>query len=216
MRIHELTLPSTQLEAQFEMYSNRLGFACEWVDRGRMRVKCGATSLNFVRAQRQFYFHYCFLVPTGSVESICRFLDDRDFQSLLFKGQRTVQFSNGRSVYYYDADQNIAEFIERPMLNVPVKPDFDVADVLRINEIGIPAEQPIVQAEAFIKKYGIVCADDAVFREDFVWCGDYEGVFIMPKIGRNWLPTDRPAEKNELRVGFSTQRGKYSLEIRVN
>ena len=213
MRILELTLPSTNLSAQAETFGARLGFDVDQLNEDHLRIEAGLTRLNFVRSDRQYPFHYCFLIPPGSILSACQFLDERDFQPLLFNDQRVVDFGNGKAVYFYDGDNNIAEFIERPSLGHPEKLDFSIGDVIRINEIGLPAENPIEQAESLVRRYGIEFATDAVYREDFVWCGDYEGVFLIPRIGRHWMPTEIGAESNELSVRFETVEGQFELNL---
>ena len=63
--------------------------------------------------------------------------------------------------------------------------------------------------QILIQKFGISLVDEALFRNDFVWCGDYEGAFLLPKIGRNWMPCDKACEKNALSVKFETQKGIF-------
>ena len=111
MKIHELTLYSTNLDNQQRVYQERLGFDCNRPDQHRLIISAGETTLNFVHSERQFYYHYCFLVPTGCMDSIGDFLDERDFKALPFQGERIVDFGNGKSVYFLDGDGSIAEFI---------------------------------------------------------------------------------------------------------
>ena len=209
MKIIEVTLPTTNIDSQEHCFSKRLGFTCKRKNANELLVHCGGNLINFVRAQRQFYFHYCFLIPPGSLAAAVTFLDERNFQPLLYEGQRIVDFGNGRAVYFWDADGNIAEFIERPSLGHPAQNEFRISDVIQLNEIGMPCENPIAVAEELIQKFGISLVDEAVFRNDFVWCGDYEGVFLLPKIGRNWMPCDKACEKNALSVKFETQKGIF-------
>ncbi len=209
MKIIEVTLPSTNIDAQEKCFAEVLGFACERKSSTELSVLCGANLLKFVEARQQFYFHYCFLIPPGCVGSVASFLDERGFRPLLYDGQRIVDFGNGKAVYFRDADGNIAEFIERPSLGYPAQDTFLISDVIRLNEIGIPCDDPIALAKKLIQGFGIALVNDAVFRSDFVWCGDYEGVFLLPKAGRNWMPCDKACEKNSLAVKFETTKGVF-------
>lgn len=56
---------------------------------------------------------------------------------------------------------------------------------------------PLDFAKELVDKFGIELVEGGIFRKDFVWCGDYEGVVLIPEIGRNWIPCDKPAEANE-------------------
>lgn len=215
MKIIELSLPSTHLDSQERLFRDVLGFPCSRPQEERLLVSCGATTLNFLQAERQYYFHYCFLVPPGCLNSVIAFLDEREFQPLFYHGSRIIDFGNGQSVYFYDADGNLAEFIERPMLGHAVQSGFDISDVIRLNEIGMPTDNPLQKAGELIGRFGIELAEDAVKRDDFVWCGDYEGVFLLPAVGRNWIPADKPAEVNALDVRFETSAGQFEYTVSV-
>lgn len=215
MKIVELTLPTTNIDRQQTVFSEILGFPCNRQSESQLSIECGATSLNFTASDRQFYYHYCFLIPPGCIESAIEFLDKRLFEPLPYNEERIVEFGSGRAVYFFDGDGNLAEFIERPSLGHPTQSSFDIRDVIRLNEIGVPSENPKELANELISKYGIDLVGDGVLRDDFVWCGDYEGVFVIPKIGRNWLPCDKPAEPNDLDVVFETNSGQFNYQVRV-
>ena len=168
MKILELTLPSTNLSAQEKLFAETFGFDCEKESTNQLGINCGANVLRFVASDKQFYFHYCFLVPPGCLSSVISFLDERNFEPLLHEGQRIVDFSNGASVYFLDGDQNLAEFIERPSLGHKPQNDFSIDDVIRLNEIGIPAVNPQAFAQDLIEQFGIEPIAGAINREDFV------------------------------------------------
>ena len=209
MKIHELILPSTNIDQQEEVYSQRLGFPCHRASRTELQVSCGVTQLKFIASNRQYYYHYCFLVPPGCLPAAAKFLDAHGFESLPYHGKRLVDFSNGKSVYFYDGDGNIAEFIQRPSLGHPRQLDFSASSIIRLNEIGIPAEHPREFAARMINDFQIRLVDNAPYRDDFIWCGDFEGVFLITKIGRPWMPCQKPAEKNPLTVRFETDAGEF-------
>ena len=211
MEILELTIPSTNIEGQRLLFSQTLGFQVELISNDHIAVSCGNTRLCFVQSGEQFLFHYCFLVPPGCLSSIVSFLDQREFEALHYAGKRVVDFGNGKSVYFYDADGNIAEFIERPSLGMESQAEFTISDVLCVNEIGIPSKNPIDYAQQLIREFGIQPMVDGIWREDFVWCGDFQGVFLVTKLGRNWMPTEKPAQYNPVRVKFKTQEGVFDI-----
>ncbi len=215
MKILELTLPSTDLDRQERLYKDTFGFSCTRESETKLRIECGANVLNFVAAKRQFYFHYCFLIPPGCLNSVVDFLDERGLEPLLYEGERLVDFGNGKAVYFWDGDGNLAEFIQRPSLGHPEQTDFAIRDVIRLNEIGMPAENPRQFAEQLIRQFQIDLVEGGIYRDDFVWCGDFEGVFLIPQVGRNWMPANRPAEQNPLNVKFETAAGTFDYTIQI-
>ncbi|NND77621.1 MAG: hypothetical protein HKN39_05510 [Flavobacteriales bacterium] len=210
MQILELQLFSTDLDAQETVYGDRLGFMIER-SKDQLKVFCGENILIFKEGPQQFYYHYCFLIPTGSLESAIEFLNDKRFEAVPYNEERIIHFDNGKSVYFYDGNGNIAEFIERPLTNYPQKNSFEISDVIKLNEIGIPVSNPLDTSEHLMSKYGIVPLTHVAFRDDFCWVGDHHGVFLICKIGRNWMPTQKPAESNDLSVLFSEGNEKKGL-----
>ncbi|MEM6807461.1 MAG: hypothetical protein AAF696_39045, partial [Bacteroidota bacterium] len=65
-------------------------------------------------------------------------------------------------------------------------------------------EDGLKVSKEIIKNYEISLIDPDLLSPQFSWVGDYEGVFIVVKVGRNWLPTQKAAIHNDLRVQFSS------------
>ncbi len=213
MKIQSVTLPSTNIDAQERLFANTLGFPCSRPSVSALVVHVGASKLIFERSDKQFYFHYCFLIATGDLESAIALLDQSKVDPLLYQGQRIVQFDNGRSVYFHDGDGNLAEFIERPSLGIVSTKTFQADAVICINEMGLPALAPKEYGRQLKDAFAIQCAEEAPWRDDFVWCGDFEGAFVIPVIGRNWIPLNKPAEHNEVKVEFETVSGIHQFAV---
>lgn len=105
-------------------------------------------------------------------------------------------------IYFFDKDGNIAEFIERPRLGFESDDAFSINQILRINEIGLPVEKPLEYSKILIEKFNLTLSDLDNFGDFFCWTGDHEGVFIVVKKGRNWKPTQLPAEVNDFEIEF--------------
>ncbi len=212
MKIHSLTLSSPRLDAQQSFFADVLGFPVERMQPDLLKVRCGETELCFRAADRSWYYHYCFLIPPGCLAAVIRFLDERELEPLPWQGKRIVDFGNGRAVYFHDADGNVAEFIERPSLGHPEQESFGIQDVIRLNEIGLPCRDPLARGDALVGQYGIRLLGEASRHGNFYWCGDFEGVLLLPRLGRAWMPLDRPCEANPARVDFETPAGRFLLE----
>ena len=137
------------------------------------------------------------------------FAESKGLNLLPYKGESIIHFDNGRAVYFYDADENIAEFIERPLVDYPSKRNFSIHDLIKINEIGIPSAKPLRQAQLLCEDYGIVPMDTERFDNEFCWVGDHEGVILSPIAGRNWLPTDRPCIPSPALVRYESEGKSY-------
>lgn len=193
MKIEELHLLSNDLDLQEVFYGSTMGFITERRSDGRLHVHCGETMLIFHSSESSSYFyHFCFLIPTGSIESAIAFANGIALKLLPNQGKTITHFDNGRSVYFHDGNENIAEFIERPLVDYPVKASFSIDDLIRINEIGLPTPAPERIAKELCDDYGIVPLAPESFDDVFCWAGDHEGVIIVVKEGRGWLPTGRP------------------------
>ena len=56
---------------------------------------------------------------------------------------------------FYDKDENIVEFIERPLVNYPKSNNFSIDQVIKLNEIGLPHIDPIKMANTLVEEFGI-------------------------------------------------------------
>ena len=216
MEIRELKLFSNHCEEQENFYQNVLGFHCSRRSNSEFEVKAGSTKLVFVNSIKPFYYHFAFLIPTGTLDSAIEFLESRSIELLLHKDKKIVHFNSARAIYFYDKDGNIAEFIERPSLNYPPSVDFSIDQLIRINEIGLPVSNPTEMAKKLISEFGIILIKNAPFYEDFCWVGDHNGVIIVVKEGRNCLPTEKQAVVNDFSIKYSEQAKDYSLSFNNN
>ena len=108
---------------------------------------------------------------------------------------------------FFDKDGNIAEFIERPTLDYPTTNQFSIENVIKLNEIGLPVQEPIKTAHRIIEALTIQPIDIIAFKENFCWVGDFNGVVIVVKAGRHWLPTKIPSIINDFSLQFLDDKG---------
>uniref|UniRef100_A0A914QPZ7 Uncharacterized protein n=1 Tax=Panagrolaimus davidi TaxID=227884 RepID=A0A914QPZ7_9BILA len=98
---------------------------------------------------------------------------------------------NAKSVYFYDADENILEFIARYNLKNVVKTEdtkFDVNKHINcISEIGIA----VTDANDFVKKLqqNMEVEIWRDYGDQFKAIGDENGLILATKAGRPWIPT---------------------------
>ena len=216
MEIQKLVLYSNDINEQLHLYHHVLGMKLVFATDEEIGLQAGSTQFIFRQRENEFLYHYCFLIPNKKIEEAMVFLKDKGIELLTYKGEQIVHFTSGRSVYFYDADGHIAEFIERPSLGYESGEPFSFDSVLKVNEIGMPVENPLEVKDKLIEKYNIDLSKPEVLRADFCWVGDYNGVLLVPKIGRDWVPTEHPATMNDFEIEFASRNEIYHLNIVEN
>ncbi|WP_299252067.1 VOC family protein [uncultured Aquimarina sp.] len=212
MEIKSLKILSKNIEAQKVFYRNILGFSYELESTG-FKVKTQENTLSFEKSEKEHYYHFAFLIPTSSIEYAIDFLEKLNIKLLLYKGEKIIEFDNGRAIYFYDKDENIVEFIERPLVNYPVSNSFSIDQVIKLNEIGLPDITPIKMANTLINKFGINPINKNMLSETFCWVGDHNGVIIVTKEGRNWLPTNKPGIVNDFTICYQENGIEYHISF---
>jgi len=147
------------------------------------------------------------------LQSAIDFLEKKEIELLRYEGKKVIDFTTGQAIYFYDADGNIGEFIERPSLGISSSQPFSIDQVVCLNEIGLPAKNPLTMAKTLTEKFGIQPIEPSIMREDFCWVGDYKGVLIVPKMGRNWLPTTISSTLNNFSVQYQENGKDYHLDF---
>jgi len=213
MEIRALKLFSNKIDEQEDFYRNVLGFDCSRISESLLEIHAGSTKLIFEASTQKIFYHFAFLIPTGSLHSAIDFLESKSLRLLPLNENIVIQFESARAIYFYDKDGNIVEFIERPTLNFPASHDFSIASVIKINEIGLPVSEPGKMAQRLSSEFGIKPMKDAPFADHFCWVGDHNGAIIVVKAGRNWLPTENPGIINDFSIKYRDQGLDYSLSF---
>ena len=216
MEIIELKIYSNRIDEQEDFYRNVLGFRCSRLSNALLEIQTGSTKLVLEKSAKKAFYHFAFLISTGSLNAAIAFLEKNQVQILSLNEEKIIQFNSARSIYFYDRDGNIAEFIERPSLNYPSSRDFSNERIIKLNEIGLPVSVPQEMAQRLRSEFGIKPEKDAPFRDNFCWVGDYNGAIIVTKVGRNWLPTDQPGMINDFSIKYVDQGKAYKLSFANN
>ena len=220
MELRKLKLYSKDISAQLDFYKNVLGFEAKFFDKNKISFSAGTTQLIFEEDRKSnFIYHFAFLIPNQKLEQAIYFLEKKGIELLKREGEKIIYFGTkenhtGRAIYFFDKDGNIAEFIERVSLNLEAEEDFNLHQIIKINEIGMPVDKPIEVSHQLINQYKIQLIDLHHLNHIFCWVGDYHGVFIVVKNGRDWLPTKLVAQSNDFWVEFESSEEVYEMEFR--
>ncbi len=211
MEIKELNIFSNKIEEQEAFYKNVLGFPCSKFLDSRFEIKAGATKLIFEKSTQGFFYHFAFLIPTGSLLAAIDYLEEKSIELLPLNGDKIIHFDTGQAIYFFDKDGNIVEFIERPTLNYPSRQDFEITSIIKLNEIGLPVLDPQKMHEKLIREFGIHAINNVPCNDRFCWSGDFNGAIIVIKEYRNWLPTQKPGRINDFSINYTDAGEEYHL-----
>jgi catechol-2,3-dioxygenase len=142
MWIEELNLRTTQLQRQKDFYTQTLGLELYEEQEGSFTLRIGRSLLKFEQSQDTASYHFAFNIPSPDINSALYWLQQR--VDILSSDKENIQDFpnwNAQSLYFYDADRNIVEFIARKNLNIPSDTTFDSHSLKEISEIGLPCQQ---------------------------------------------------------------------------
>ncbi|MEP2024323.1 MAG: hypothetical protein ABJH98_18390 [Reichenbachiella sp.] len=213
MLFNKLKIGLKNFEKQLVFYEKTLGFSVSINNSSQIILGAGATELIFSKQiSAPTLYHFAFLIPTGSLESAIQYVESRDINLLPFREEKIIHFDTGRSIYFFDPDGNIAEFIERPLLHYPAKKTFEIENIICVNEIGHPVSQPLASSHELMTQYGIQPINHQTWNENFCWVGDHNGAIIVVKEGRHWLPTNISGVLNDFELDYTEMGKNYELK----
>ncbi|MDN5205266.1 VOC family protein [Fulvivirgaceae bacterium BMA10] len=210
MKIQELVLNSNKLDLQKNFYSKKLGFEIIEEFGDGFSIQTGATRLSFVNfTDQNTNYHFAFQISKEKIKVAREWLINRDI-SLLKETKTKSDLVMGKSLYFRDPDGNIVEFIGRSVEDR--RSAFAIESVLRLSEIGLPTKDTFSLAKKLIDDYHIVPKDEEEFNHDFCWVGDDDGVLIVVKEGRHWIPTNCPSIASDFQIKIKVQGREYAFK----
>lgn len=193
MKISELTLFTTNLEAQKQFYTKVLALPLLFSDEEKFSVKIGVSSLTFVKAETSNPAHFAINISSYKIEEALHWIQQRT-EILLCEGEQIADFSNwnAEALYFYDQDKNIVEFIARKDLDIINTHPFSSTDLVSISEIGIVSNDNTAIYEQLQAIRSIPIYDGNLDR--FCALGNAEGLFILVNnTKKKWFPTQEEA-----------------------
>lgn len=219
MKITSVFLETNDIAATVAFYGGRLGLPIAGLSAKSVTFRIGSSQLHFsLNADTKAFYHLAFLVPSNQIQEALAWLASRTSVLPFSDGNKIAHFDNwnAHAFYFLDNQGTILEFIARHELNnVSYKP-FDASSILSINEVGIPVDNVSEACEFLLANYAIPYFAEGPRLPDFVVMGEPEGLLIMPKTGRGWWPTLRPAEKHPIRVQLDYLGGPIELRFHEN
>lgn len=205
MKINHIKIETPNLKETISFYKEKLDLNVIESTNETASIQVGESLLTFVEnKQTQPIYHLAFNIPSNKLSQAIEWSKNR-FE--LIHENDDLIISNfeswkANSVYFFDNNGNLLEFITRKELENNTNDSFNSKQILNISEIGIVTEEPDKYGKELIEKYDLSLFEKNDNSEVFTAIGDDEGLLIIVKENRNWFPTTVPAKsfKTEITV----------------
>jgi len=186
-RFSHIRLQTHRLEELREFYSKTIGLPIIADTARSITFRAGASAIEFVQTDddSEPFYHFAFNIPENKFPQGKEWLKVRCPLLRFPDGTDEVFFEswNAHATYFHDPAHNIVEFIARHTLANAAPGPFGVDDILCDSEIGLVARDQEATSKAITAAFGIEKYGTSPF-----FTGDANGVFIIPPVGRLWIP----------------------------
>lgn len=213
MRIDHLRLQGRDLEQQRSLFVERFGLPALERTPDRLSLQVGHTTLTFEQSDEWTgMYHFAIKVPEHQFHDAVDWLAQYGPFLSNSAGQTRFDFDNwnAHAVYFADADGNIVEFIAHHDHKTPSTTPFSASSLLGISEIGLVVDAVPATVDSLASRYGVTPYRGST-HEEFTAIGDMEGLFIVVKRNRPWLPTGQPATAGRFTLTFTTATGHHQF-----
>ncbi len=206
MKIEFLKIVTPRLEEQLEFYKNVLHLPVKKISNSSFHVEMGYTQVEFCQKEGATPYHLAIHIPAQQEKQALVWLKQR--VDILKDGEdEIIDFPawKARSVYFYDADKNIVEFISREDLFEPAAEDFSEESIIGISEMGMATEDVEEKFRFLNNHFGLQKFSGDYER--FCATGDDEGlIIIINKKIKDWIPTGDKAYASPFEIKFSVEK----------
>jgi catechol-2,3-dioxygenase len=214
MKIQQLSVNTPNLGSQLDFYSKTLGLPVSNQTKNHFSIQIGYSTLEFHQHENAKPYHIAFHIGANRENDALKWLERKQIPVLEDEGKPIVDFPawNAKSVYFYDADQNIIEFISRKHL-FPQQDGFSEKSLCGIAEIGL-ATTDVEENFRFLNRYFNLETYFGNPNETFCAIGDENGLFItVDKNKKTWFPTDDQAQPADFDVKFTVNEKLFELRF---
>lgn len=189
MKINYLRVHTSNLDEQMAFYGEVLRFSILKKTAHTFQLKIGCSVLEFQQSEKTNPYHIAFHIGANQEKEALKWLKKR-VEILEDQGKPIIDFPawNAKSIYFYDRDRNIIEFISRKHL-YPITEPFSENSIIGIAEIGL-ATKDVAENYRFLNQYfklGIYFGTPEIFCA----IGDENGLFIaVDEKQKTWFPTN--------------------------
>lgn len=212
MKIERLEIFTINLRQQLEFYEDVLCLEISFRTQDYFEVEVGYSILKFTQSQNATPYHIAFHIPVKHEECALNWIKSK-VPVLKNSNEEIINFGNwnARSVYFYDLDKNILEFISRRNLCLPSNSIFSEKNILGIAEIGLATTNIELIYRQF-QEISEIKIYDGNF-DKFCALGDDQGLIItINKDLKTWFPTGDKAYASNFIINFIQDFKKYEFK----
>lgn len=193
MQLQKLTLYTSNLEKSIEFYGHTLKLPLLIKSLQSATFRVGRTRLTFTRKENCKPYHFAINVPSNKEHDVLAWLRDK-VKLISVNDSELVENEkwNSRSVYFYDHDNNLVEFIARKNLGFTESLPFIPTQILGVSEIGMAVSNIDETYNKLNEVFDLPVFDSE--NADFCAAGDELGMFmIVNKAKHGWFPNNDTA-----------------------
>ena len=214
MKIEFLKLYTKDLQAQKDFYTGTLQLSLIEETDDFFQVKVGYTLVEFEQREAATPYHIALHIPALQEEKALRWLEEKT--EILKDGEdKIIEFPGwkAKSLYFYDADKNIVEFISRRHYFPAASKEFSEESLLGLSEIGLATDDVEEKFNFLNNNFGLQKFTGDYQR--FCATGDDEGLFIIiNKNEKDWIPTGDAAYASAFEIKISVQNAIFGAAFK--
>ena len=203
MIIQALHLRTNALAATKSFYTTLLGVPVVKESEDFISFAFGHSTLYFHQSYESHpFYHVAFSIPNNKLQEAVLWMKNRTDILPYSENDIIADFTgwNAKAFYFHDNNENILELITHYDLHTSSTQPFSMDLVTGICEIGVTVEDVTHACNEFHTLFHLPYFPKGPQLKDFGVMGDADGMFIVSKTGRGWLPTQRPCEKHWIKV----------------
>jgi catechol 2,3-dioxygenase-like lactoylglutathione lyase family enzyme len=214
MNIKEIQLLSNNLNETARFYSEVMGFTIAERHQSQISFTVGISKLTFIKTtEANCVYHFAFDIPHNKLDEALKWLTSR-VELIAFQESNIIDFPNwnAKSIYFYDNNGNVLEFIARfENRNESIGP-FESLSVISISEIALVTDHVEQLANDLLRTYDLNYYFRQIQREDFSVIGNDDGLIILVESTRNWFPTPVGVKKFPLNVMIENGNKEFKIK----
>jgi hypothetical protein len=208
MKLLEIEILSNNLINTEKFYSKVFDFELELKSDEILTYKIGQSKLIFKKSKiKNPIYHFAFEIPQNVFEESIKWISNKVTLIKVKDNSVVAEFEdwNAKSIYFFDNNKNILEFITRFDNEKSNEPKFDKNQIINISEIAFVTQNVSSLAKQILKKYNLDYFTKQIQTDIFSVIGGNDGLFILVAENRNWYPTNLSAKKYPIKVKISVE-----------
>ena len=219
MKILSLEILSNNLTKTEQFYRDVLGLKATEKGNDYISFAAGLTTLTFkFTAHSNPIYHFAFNIPNNQLQEAFKWVENRIEIMDVTPGNKIADFVNwnAKSIYFYDSNGNILEFIARFDLDNKSDAPFSSDSVLCISEIGVATDGVATATDDLINNYNLPVFPRQPRLENFAALGNHDGLLILSSANRHWYPTHKTAQKLHTKLSIESDSDVHCFEFYTN